>query len=584
MRLQALVSLVAWFSIIVSAHAQTFVEGRIETDTVWRISGNPFVLTGDVEVAGGATLTIEGGVRVEGMAGTRLIIGGDADGDIGTLQAFGEEFARVDLRAHDPDQPWGGVLFTPNARDAEFSIAEEFLDGSIIRFAYVWQAEAPISMIDSTPYFESVIVVGPQDPFGLGISAELRPTMKQVRMRSVEVSGSTGFGLGIRGGAGHLLEDCTFEENGQGAFINSLVADPSSVPRDRIVRCTFVRNGIGGGPSSSGGGMSYAGPQADFVDCRFYFNSADFDAGGLNGLAYGQTTRISGCEFVGNLAGRSGGAMDFNADLIIEDCVFMDNLAERSAGGYLGFDDRTLTMRRCEFVDNRAGRGGAMTLSFGVVDVEDCDFEGNSSTTDGGAVRFFRGESDITFTNNRFIQNITAGAGGAVGFIDSDDHDSVVFVGNTFEGNIARLGGAVYTTNIDDDVSLFSFAGSNGLVNTFTNNTAQLGDDIYHASPVDIDATGVCWGTSVPLAIGGRIYDGRDEPGLGIVWFDPVAPDCDGCRADLDGDGALTLFDYLAFSGLFGLGDLQADFDGDGVLTIFDFLLFQTEFEAGCDG
>ncbi|MFI4916675.1 MAG: GC-type dockerin domain-anchored protein [Phycisphaerales bacterium JB060] len=55
-----------------------------------------------------------------------------------------------------------------------------------------------------------------------------------------------------------------------------------------------------------------------------------------------------------------------------------------------------------------------------------------------------------------------------------------------------------------------------------------------------------------------------------------------GCRADLDGDGELTIFDFLQFQNLFDAGDLAADFDGDGSLTLFDFLAFQNEFDAGC--
>ncbi|UYV12334.1 MAG: hypothetical protein NCW75_13665 [Phycisphaera sp.] len=54
------------------------------------------------------------------------------------------------------------------------------------------------------------------------------------------------------------------------------------------------------------------------------------------------------------------------------------------------------------------------------------------------------------------------------------------------------------------------------------------------------------------------------------------------CKADLDGDGSLSLFDFLEFQNLFDGGDLAADFDGDGVLTIFDFLEFQNLFVAGC--
>ena len=55
-----------------------------------------------------------------------------------------------------------------------------------------------------------------------------------------------------------------------------------------------------------------------------------------------------------------------------------------------------------------------------------------------------------------------------------------------------------------------------------------------------------------------------------------------GCRADCDGDGQLSIFDFLCYQNLFASGDLAADFDGDGRLTIFDFLAFQNEFVAGC--
>ncbi len=55
------------------------------------------------------------------------------------------------------------------------------------------------------------------------------------------------------------------------------------------------------------------------------------------------------------------------------------------------------------------------------------------------------------------------------------------------------------------------------------------------------------------------------------------------CRVDLDGDGQLTIFDFLEFQNLFDAGDPIADFDGDGQLTIFDFLAFQNEFDAGCE-
>jgi len=72
--------------------------------------------------------------------------------------------------------------------------------------------------------------------------------------------------------------------------------------------------------------------------------------------------------------------------------------------------------------------------------------------------------------------------------------------------------------------------------------------------------------------------------GAAPVWVDDVTLEAVGgtCRADLDGDGELTIFDFLAFQSAFDAMDPVADFDDDGEFTIFDFLAFQSEFDAGC--
>jgi hypothetical protein len=73
---------------------------------------------------------------------------------------------------------------------------------------------------------------------------------------------------------------------------------------------------------------------------------------------------------------------------------------------------------------------------------------------------------------------------------------------------------------------------------------------------------------------------GRDRAGSTYVVFGRDLSG--GCAADLDGDGELTIFDFLAFQNAFDAGDPVADFDGDGDFTIFDFLAFQNAFDAGC--
>jgi len=59
--------------------------------------------------------------------------------------------------------------------------------------------------------------------------------------------------------------------------------------------------------------------------------------------------------------------------------------------------------------------------------------------------------------------------------------------------------------------------------------------------------------------------------------------EAEGCLADCDGDGELTVLDFVCFQGLFQAGDASADCDGNGTLNVLDFVCFQGAFQGGCD-
>ena len=77
----------------------------------------------------------------------------------------------------------------------------------------------------------------------------------------------------------------------------------------------------------------------------------------------------------------------------------------------------------------------------------------------------------------------------------------------------------------------------------------------------------------------GQYYRPSDETQRMLAQRLPASATC---TADFDGDGDLTIFDFLAFQNAFDAGEARADFDGDGELTIFDFLAFQNAFDLGC--
>lgn len=78
---------------------------------------------------------------------------------------------------------------------------------------------------------------------------------------------------------------------------------------------------------------------------------------------------------------------------------------------------------------------------------------------------------------------------------------------------------------------------------------------------------------STPAMSGGGVYTIGQG---GLYAFGPP------CFADCDGDGKLTLFDFLCFSNAFLAGDPFADCDGDGLFTMFDFLCYQNAYQVGC--
>lgn len=66
------------------------------------------------------------------------------------------------------------------------------------------------------------------------------------------------------------------------------------------------------------------------------------------------------------------------------------------------------------------------------------------------------------------------------------------------------------------------------------------------------------------------------------AWFVDDVRISDTCRIDLNGDGDINIFDFLAFQTFFAVGNPRADFNNDTVLDIFDFLEFQNQFSSGC--
>jgi|GEM_PF-6821592 len=142
-----------------------------------------------------------------------------------------------------------------------------------------------------------------------------------------------------------------------------------------------------------------------------------------------------------------------------------------------------------------------------------------------------------------------------------------------FTRDVKAFGG-YFGTNAD-------IVGPDGTAYFYSASGSLIGDAIIEISP----DCGWRWnGWESDEAVAAIEIEGAIRGGAFVQMDAMELTFCSGsrCRADIDGDGSLSLFDFLAFQNAFDAGDLVADFDGDGSLTIFDFLEFQNDFSECC--
>ncbi|MFI4882963.1 MAG: choice-of-anchor B family protein [Phycisphaerales bacterium JB064] len=206
--------------------------------------------------------------------------------------------------------------------------------------------------------------------------------------------------------------------------------------------------------------------------------------------------------------------------------------------------------------------------------VEDGPWERGAARTSGG-----RGEpaADFDGTSSMFATGLgrDADLDGGPTVLTSPVYDL------SDQGSETRVRFAMWFTNDDGDDFLDVEMSSNG-------GTDWTPVQSFGAQPAGWSQKTYRIADFVPVTDQFRIrFTASDQPNNSVTEaaidaFEVVQMSCDTCQADITGDGALDIFDFLEFQNLFDSGDPRADFDGDGSFTIFDFLAFQTAFDIGC--
>ncbi len=279
-------------------------------------------------------------------------------------------------------------------------------------------------------------------------------------------------------------------------------AAPSSGTKSAGGLTTIAFSSMGSGAASAAGTVVSIGGSIDMDGCDMTGNKAGMYHSGpgslgatvSNGYFSGQQSLcieieysdapvlISNCEITNSGAGIQ---LAHLPDGAIRDCTITDNLGWRTVtiigtsgsvrdcdfsgntsnyeGGALYISSSTITVETCSFMNNSsAPGGGALACLSGNASIIDCTFAGNTSDGPGGAA--FSSNTDVQYVNCQFISNQSLAHGGAVYGTLNPIH--VFDCG--FNYNSAAQGGAVHY-----EFGTFYTEGS-----TFIENSATYGGAI----------------------------------------------------------------------------------------------------------
>ena len=281
----------------------------------------------------------------------------------------------------------------------------------------------------------------------------------------------SGGAIRITGGIWNFT-DCTFSGNrgtADDSFGGALYVKGADL---QCCNCRFSEN-----TSINNGGAVWleAMTKADFIDCNFTSNVSTANLAGAICLSGANPLNITGGVFSGNKAAK-GGCIYNNAASIINiiGTEFQGNESSTLGGVFFVNDKATdaiinmtgaafsgnaavneggsvyalagnLNFTDCLFSNNQgtgdSSFGGAMYVKGAALQCNGCDFSGNTSVNNGGAV-WMNAMSKADFIDCDFTSNVcTANLAGAICLSKANPLN---ITGGTFKGNSAPNGGCFY--------------------------------------------------------------------------------------------------------------------------------------------
>jgi len=126
--------------------ANTMVGGPIISDTTWTLANSPYIVTSNVQVMTGVTLTIQAGVVVKFDADKLLQV----DGTLIAQGTAGNPITFTSNQASPQPGDWDHICFTDSSVDATFDGGGNYTGGSVLHYCTVEYGESDYGAIQTT--------------------------------------------------------------------------------------------------------------------------------------------------------------------------------------------------------------------------------------------------------------------------------------------------------------------------------------------------------------------------------------------------------------------------------------------------
>ncbi len=521
------------------------VSGLISTDTTWA-SDYIYVVTGNIVIEQGVTLTIEPSVTVKFESSKAMQVDGE-------LIARGTEAEPIVFTSNQvPPAPgdWVNIIFTDSSIDTIYDGEDSYLSGCVLQYCiveYGGGGDSPaIKVISSSPFIDHCDI---HNNASGGIYVE---------SSAVTISGNT---ISNNSGSGIYVGKSTVTISGNAITGNS--ADNGGGILAELSTITITENTISNNssyPSSSeygGGGVHCInGSTVSISDNIISDNSTSGSGGGIYCRGSSDVV-VSGNTITTNSAYLGGGIYCAESSSV----TISNNTVSNNSGGGFRVWESTVTISGNTISGNSASNGAGINCDNATVNISDNTISYNSAWANGGGIQC---NGDIAISGNSINHN-SASSGGGIFFWKLSSEATIS--GNDIATNSAEdCGGAIYaeggtatiSRNVVSDNSAGQGAGIYGHSGTITiihnritsnlsSNAASGGivigeqsimginyNDIYGNTPYDvyslkqqgtpdIDATNNWWGTIDDATIQEHIYDWNDDASLGRIIYQPIA-------------------------------------------------------------